>query len=256
MLQGNLFCTGNSLSLKNEYGLGFRFCVQTKREVDLITLIQEMLPDGSVQGIPDVMVDTAPGDARTFLIPKERSQDFTKMLEVLEDQITRDPDSALVLEYSVSHTTLEEVFMSIVRGQKAQSSVSTASTGYSASEGLDVTGSATQVLNDRGFVSLAHSKDRAMLEASPGGTRVARTSSAAALAKRTGGCKSQVSALVHKNMSFQKRQRCTNFCQVIIPAILLMVVVLIQHIVDSTFEAKSKWEVKRCDFNRTIFISY
>ena len=250
MLQGNLFCTGNALSLKNDYGLGFRLSVKpnTAREVDLITMIQEHLPDGGEgvpPGVPPVVVDGAPGDSRTFMVPKERSHEFMKVLEILEEQIERQPETALAADFSVSHSTLEEVFMSIVRSQRAQSSVATASTGYAESE-LAPSSSATSVQEERGFVSLEESKLRATRQAAPGANLVTNNS-AAALAKRTGGSRSQVSALVLKNISFQKRQRCTNFCQIVIPAILLFVVVMIQMIVDSTFEAKSKWEVKRND---------
>lgn len=245
MLQGSLFCTGNALSLKHEYGLGFRLCVKPNaaREVDLITMMQEYLPDGSSESVPSVVVDGAPGDARTFMVPKERSKEFAKVLELLEAQIEREPESALAAEFEVSHSTLEEVFMSIVRSQRAQSSVSTGNTGYAASD-LESTSSASAIQLERGFISLEQSKQRALRFAARD-AEFGRTNSSAALAKRTGGRKSQVSALLLKNISYQKRQVCTNVCQIVIPAILLFVVVIIQMIVDTTFEAKSSWEVKR-----------
>ena len=236
MLSGRLFCTGNALSLKNEFGLGFRLQVQPQphREIDVINLVEELIP--AQAGAAPVVVDNAPGSARTFLVPKERALCVARVLETLEEQLERDPAAALAKEFSVSHSTLEEVFMSIVRAQRAQSSVATASTGHDAA----AIESGEDDSDERGFVSLEQSK----LRASTGRT-LSATSSAAKLAHRTGGWRSQVQALVHKNYSFQKRQRCSNFCQVAIPAILLFVVVIIQHIVDSTYEAKSHWEVKR-----------
>ena len=89
--------------------------------------------------------------------------------------------------------------MSIVRAQRAQSSVATASTGHDAA----AIESGEDDSDERGFVSLEQSK----LRASTGRT-LSATSSAAKLAHRTGGWRSQVQALVHKNYSFQKRQRC------------------------------------------------
>jgi hypothetical protein len=46
--QGRLFCTGNSLSLKAEYGVGYRLVAQPTpgRELELLSMIQEFVPDG------------------------------------------------------------------------------------------------------------------------------------------------------------------------------------------------------------------
>jgi hypothetical protein len=42
-----------------------------------------------------VVVAEAPGDVRTFLVPKERKKEFVRVLEALEGQATMDNAQAL-----------------------------------------------------------------------------------------------------------------------------------------------------------------
>ena len=129
--------------------------------------------------------------------------------------------------------------MVIVRGQGAQSSVATASTGFEVEQKQNLHGSDA---SSRTYIGLDAFKTRT---ASNTYTPEVADSPQRQLDMRVGHSRAQIQALLHKNVSWQKRQKCTNCCQICIPAVLLFIVVLIQAIVDSTFAAKSSWQVKR-----------
>lgn len=296
MLRGQLFCSGNAISLKNRFGVGYRLMVRPLpgKEMELLQLMQRSFPDfpeaasrpalpprelhrdgehdrqdqvlyGSGIELPPVVVSDAPGDVRTFLVPKERKNEFASVLEKLESQAAAAQlgdtprGQQVAQDWSMSHATLEEVFMAIVRGNSAESSKSTQSTGFinataDGSEADPQDSSEPSALRYIGLMEFAAKQRQqlnnggASLQLNNGGGGASgspsRTISQSRLDHRMARGKSQVVALLHKNVAWQKRQKCTNCCQIIIPAILLFIVVIIQAVVDSTFEAKSRWQIQ------------
>ena len=282
---------GNTLALKTKFGVGYRLMIEPNpgMESELVPLIRRLMPTGGAEA---VMIDDRPGTVRTFLVPSSRSAEIPGLLRYLEDEQKNGGAAVTVAkQWSVQHATLEEAFMSIVRAERAQSSVSTGDvvatrkTHGPGSQEEELPPGAERI----GFIGIdeAHGNGTAAAAASglidfDGGEMTATMGGGlSGGAGAVGGGKAQVLALVKKNWAWQKRQKCVVCCQVgivtipavglafaaqlralphrltrvhwssfscdpqiMVPAFLLVVVVLIQMIVDSSFAAKADWRFK------------
>ncbi|RLN44145.1 hypothetical protein BBO99_00006452 [Phytophthora kernoviae] len=104
MADGQLCCVGSSLYLKNRYGAGYN-----------LTMIKGMGCDVEAVGaflrnfVPDAKCLSNFGSEVVFQLPASSSGVFSTMLQVLDDEMRR----LRILQYGVSVTTLEEVFLRI-----------------------------------------------------------------------------------------------------------------------------------------------
>jgi len=97
---GQLKCVGNSVHLKNEYGSGYRVNLVTKSSASSVKLkqfVQTSLPASSL------LADNA--DSLTYIVPMSHVKDIPNFFNLLQSQAKE-----LIKDWSVSHTSLEEVF--------------------------------------------------------------------------------------------------------------------------------------------------
>jgi ABC-type multidrug transport system ATPase subunit len=109
MADGRLRCCGSSLYLKQKYGVGYNLTIEKGDAVhfnskETVKLIKEFVPECAV--ITDV------GTELTLELPFSGSASFERMFDTLEKQSA----TLGVLSYSISATTLEEVFIRVAAG--------------------------------------------------------------------------------------------------------------------------------------------
>jgi len=107
MAKGKLRCLGNSLYLKNRYGNGYRLNIQVDAAyVSVLTaLVSEKLPTS-------VLVAETLGSCVFAVESEDFSQRVIPFFRLLE---SRSPDLSFIKDWSVSHTTMEEVFLKVTR---------------------------------------------------------------------------------------------------------------------------------------------
>ena len=114
LADGQLRCVGSSLFLKKEYGVGYQLIIEkanltsserTNVENKAISLVKGHVEDSSL--LSNV------GTELSFQIPLSASPKFPSMLREIENLIENDEG---LINYGVSITTLEEVFLIIARG--------------------------------------------------------------------------------------------------------------------------------------------
>ncbi len=104
MVHGRLRAIGNSISLKNKYGAGYRISIVTDpaRIADTKKVVEKQVPGSKLE-------DDSAG-ALIYQIPLESTQYIPPFVKYLDT----DPDG-LIKAWGISQTTLEEVFLKIVR---------------------------------------------------------------------------------------------------------------------------------------------
>ncbi|XP_053684912.1 phospholipid-transporting ATPase ABCA3-like [Sabethes cyaneus] len=125
MADGKLKAVGSSFFLKKKFGVGYRLiCVKSQEcDVDEVT---ELLR----KYIPGLVVESNIGTELSYLLEEENAAHFQPMLEELESNVQR----LHVLDFGISLTTLEEVFMKVgsdnatISDAVSVSSIATAST--------------------------------------------------------------------------------------------------------------------------------
>eukprot|EP01017_Pseudomicrothorax_dubius_P050541 TRINITY_DN9592_c0_g1_i1.p1 TRINITY_DN9592_c0_g1~~TRINITY_DN9592_c0_g1_i1.p1 ORF type:complete len:794 (-),score=85.85 TRINITY_DN9592_c0_g1_i1:221-2602(-) len=113
IVDGTIKCEGTSLYLKNTFGDGYRLNVVThiNKVSRLIELVTTALPHSRV-------FDTSAGNV-LFVVPLDRLADLKVFFRVVEGKfdVNEHPKyqelKSLIIDYGLSHTTLEEVFMSV-----------------------------------------------------------------------------------------------------------------------------------------------
>lgn len=109
MSKGNLKCLGSNVRLKNKFGEGYSLKVNFSPENEELTtgFVKKILPTASPE-------ESFAGNI-TYRIP---SAGFA-MSELLT-QMIQHKDDAKILDWGVSQTTLEDVFLNIVRSDEAE----------------------------------------------------------------------------------------------------------------------------------------
>ncbi|KRX02291.1 P-loop containing nucleoside triphosphate hydrolase [Pseudocohnilembus persalinus] len=114
--QGSLQCIGRSLFLKNNFGDGYRLTIVCKTEhvQQVEKNIKNFMPNGQI-------VDQSGG---SFIITfnQQYMDELNNFLEIIENKQSLNNQEAnsfkaQVLDWGISHTTLEEVFMKITNNQ-------------------------------------------------------------------------------------------------------------------------------------------
>jgi ABC-type multidrug transport system ATPase subunit len=100
MKNGQLKCIGNSIYLKNQYGKGYYINIITKNVEQVKKFVMEHLKDSTL------LLETS--GSLKFLISDKRN--IPQFFESLESQ-----SSDFVEDWSLNHTSLEDVFFKIVK---------------------------------------------------------------------------------------------------------------------------------------------
>ncbi|CAI5723062.1 unnamed protein product [Hyaloperonospora brassicae] len=117
MADGQLCCAGTPLFLKNCYGAGYR-----------LTMIQAPGCDAEAVGtflrgfVPEAKCLSNFGSEVVFQLPSKSAGLFSAMLQALDDELHR----LHIVQYGVSVTTLEEVFLRISRDREEEAAINAA----------------------------------------------------------------------------------------------------------------------------------
>ena len=107
MAHGKLRCIGNSLNLKNRFGDGYRVNIMAK-DVSKVEMLK-----GRVRSIvPDAKVIAESGQSVIFGINVDDYRQIVPLFRYLEGS---DPDNSEFVDWGISQTTLEDVFLKITR---------------------------------------------------------------------------------------------------------------------------------------------
>ncbi|XP_055628188.1 phospholipid-transporting ATPase ABCA1-like [Toxorhynchites rutilus septentrionalis] len=112
MAEGKLRAVGSSYFLKKKFGVGYRLiCVKTSQ------CDAEAVTDLLRKYIADIMVETNVGSELSYLLHEDYAHRFEPMLAELENNL----HSLNILDFGISLTTLEEVFMKVGSDSMAMS---------------------------------------------------------------------------------------------------------------------------------------
>lgn len=109
MADGDLCCAGSSLFLKNRYGAGYNLTMIKAPHCDV-----EALSAYLRQFVPDSKCLSNFGSEAVFQLPSASSAIFPTMLQSLDANLAQ----LRVVQYGISVTTLEEVFLQISRDRE------------------------------------------------------------------------------------------------------------------------------------------
>ncbi|OMJ73092.1 hypothetical protein SteCoe_28294 [Stentor coeruleus] len=109
MSEGKLRCCGSSLFLKSRYGVGYHLTMVKSQEAVKNSRQLENFVMGNVNSAK-LMTDSH-GEI-TFQLPSSSSSQFVEFFEKLDENLR----TLGLISYSISATTLEEVFLRVARG--------------------------------------------------------------------------------------------------------------------------------------------
>uniref|UniRef100_A0A7S3G9R0 ABC transporter domain-containing protein n=1 Tax=Palpitomonas bilix TaxID=652834 RepID=A0A7S3G9R0_9EUKA len=198
MAFGRLRALGNALHLKSRHGKGYRLSINTapSRSGEVIEKIKEVVSGASVvaENAGSVAVNI-PGDYAEKVPEICESLGLDDTHETFgEGDAHQEKGSALVHEWSLSLTTLEDVFLEVTRKSNF------------------VYGRSDEVEHDEQL-------DAAAMEKLDSAGRATSSSS------------NTFRGLFRKNFSLQSRQKGTNCCQIVSPVLVLVILVLLQVII-------------------------
>jgi len=103
IVNGKLAAMGSAQYLKSKYGKGYRLSITTspEREQNVRDFVREILPDA-------VLLNSLAG-TQNFEIPRNNVR-LSELFEIIE----RESKTLNILDWGISNTTLEEVFLHIV----------------------------------------------------------------------------------------------------------------------------------------------
>jgi len=252
MGKGRMLCMGTPLALRSTYGDGYRLHVSAAQG-------EGSRVEGSLQDIlPTARLLSAEASALTdnlkFAVPFQAVSDIPDALEFLERSSKDD-----IREWGISQCTLEEVFLTVTKASgfgAAQDDADAAGKGKSGEVFCSDAGASDPAPTAR---SSASSMGGGSPPTSPGGTTLRRRNSAGNVnvhlqagpaerlaeagmpdpklaALKVGPLKKQMYAargIFAKNLRLQMRNGFESVCQLAIPVLVMLVLVLIQAIVAS-----------------------
>ncbi|OWZ10744.1 ABC transporter [Phytophthora megakarya] len=214
MADGQLCCAGSSLFLKNRYGAGYN-----------LTMIKAPGCDVEVVGtflrkfVPEAKCLSNFGSEVVFQLPSKSSGVFSTMLQVLDDE----KHHLRIVQYGVSVTTLEEVFLRISQDREEEAAIGVPDCGVEAVDQIRKT-SATSA-NSRGTLT--------------GPISSVKTNRATLW--------SQYAALLTKRVRIAKRDKKNLLNAVCIPLLFLIILVSLPEIDVASFMTTSDYATDSCD---------
>ena len=107
MAEGKLRCAGSSLFLKNKFGVGYTMSIEKGSRFDEKTVKSHIK-----SAIPEAKELSNVGSELTMQLPLSASANFQKLFETFDNE----KQKLDVVNYGVSVTTLEEVFLKVAHG--------------------------------------------------------------------------------------------------------------------------------------------
>uniref|UniRef100_H3GIJ8 ABC transporter domain-containing protein n=1 Tax=Phytophthora ramorum TaxID=164328 RepID=H3GIJ8_PHYRM len=217
MADGQLCCAGSSLFLKNRYGAGYN-----------LTMIKAPGCDVEAVGtflrnfVPEAKCLSNFGSEVVFQLPSTSSGVFSTMLQVLDDEMHR----LRVVQYGVSVTTLEEVFLRISHDREEEAAMGVAVCGVETVDQIRKT-SATSA-NSRGTLTGAISSEK--------------TNRATLW--------SQYTALLTKRVRIAKRDKKNLLNAVCIPLLFLIILVSLPEIDVASFMTTTDYATELASSSR------
>jgi len=103
MSKGRLITTGTSITLRNEFGNGYKLNLVTKPEYS------EMIEEIVCSHLPQASLVTSNAGSISYTVPKSCLKDLSKFFEELQLEV---PSNAII-DWGISHSSLEEVFHNV-----------------------------------------------------------------------------------------------------------------------------------------------
>ena len=108
MAKGHFCASGNPISLKNKFGVGYRISIITEeKNVDTVK-------DAMQQMIPGATIDDESAGALIYQFPASETENVPKCLEWLR----QNKSNGVVKSMGIGQSTLEEVFLKLIRDEK------------------------------------------------------------------------------------------------------------------------------------------
>jgi len=108
MADGVMACNGNSLQLKNKFGEGYSISIVVKRQ-EFIPEVKEII----FNALPQCKLLSESADLLNFGFPINTPHDILVNFFKSIEQITFNQQTSPIRDWNVSHTTLEDVFLSV-----------------------------------------------------------------------------------------------------------------------------------------------
>ncbi|KAF1324094.1 Atp-binding protein, partial [Globisporangium splendens] len=194
MADGELCCAGSSLFLKNRYGAGYNLTLIKGAHCDV-----EAVSHFLRQFVPEAKCLSNFGSEVVFQLPSASSGMFSSMLQAMDQHMHQ----IGVVQYGISVTTLEEVFLRIAQDRE---------------EG------AVEGLNDVDCVGQRRKTSATSMNSRPTRDHISST------ATYEPSFWTQYSALVTKRFRITKRDRKSLVNAIIVPLIFLIILVLLPEI--------------------------
>ena len=229
MGSGRLQCVGTSLALKNAYGTGYRLRIFAPEETESGQVASEIL--GRVEGSKLVRSDAG---SLTFSVPFGGVDDLPEAMNLLETRHV-----SKILEWSISHTTLEEVFLQVTSGcgfgEDFRRSAEDEGALEAASRHADRGDPRLQRTDTEAELNPPEHAFEIEMPRKPGEARSRRCS------PRAG----PVYGLVAKQGILQRRQTFQLLCQVGTPIVIMLMLTFLQVLVRVQTESATQGEGKR-----------
>lgn len=204
MAHGDLCCVGSSLYLKNKFGGGYHINIVSDKGIPLrlcgvfsyFFLANELVKDLKSRW-SDIVLDNMNAGSMTFTIPPA----LTPMVPDIVSRLEELSRTQMISEWGLSHASLEEVFLRVTK-----------SNNFSYEEIQDTPApEEEEILEDDLPVDKT---EEIVLVDTPQEPRNIRAY--------------PLRALFRKNFALQKRQTCSNICQVVTPILVVVVLVILQ----------------------------
>ncbi|KAI9916016.1 hypothetical protein PsorP6_007033 [Peronosclerospora sorghi] len=114
MAEGQLCCVGSSLFLKNRFGAGYNLTMIKATGCDVWDVGRFLR-----KYVPEAKMLSNFGSEVVFQLPAASAGMFSTMLEALDEELQR----LLIVQYGISVTTLEEVFLRISRDREEEAAM-------------------------------------------------------------------------------------------------------------------------------------
>jgi ABC-type multidrug transport system ATPase subunit len=225
MGSGRLQCIGTSLSLKNAFGSGYRLKLYAP-----VRKQAKMLADKILGELPESNLLRYNAGSMVFMVPFHNVENLPTVMNLLEKEYADQ-----ILEWSISHTTLEEVFLQVTNNCGF-------ATDFESSNGVDFEDEADDDDNDLELLSPQEAKSRVLKKETPEISDRPRHTFEIEMPPPSkddsrprrftcGSLKGSVYGLVVKNAVLQKRQKFQLMCQVGTPILIMLCLTFLQVLV-------------------------
>ena len=232
MGSGKLQCIGTSLHLKNTFGSGYRLQLYAP-----VLRYARQLAAEIPKNIPESKLLRFDAGSMTFMVPYNRVDNLPVVMNLLEHQY-----SDKIIEWSISHTTLEEVFLQVTNGCGFGMDFSADSEGDISVEDIcddnALEESNTESLSEENLIKRRlESSGRKNSEEDLGvpehtfEIEMPKNGKNERKRQCSSGAATSIYGLVAKNAVLQRRQTFQSICQIGTPIIIMLMLSFLQVLV-------------------------